>query len=300
MDAAANFFIFITVLLAAISVHEFAHAWIANYLGDPTARYRGRVTLDPLAHLDPVGTVMILFATLAGIGIGWGRPVPVVPANFRRNPYLSMALTSGAGPLCNLAQAAVAAVILKLVRLGLPAAPAPVVSVSRVLVVLAGLAALAAGGMLIYGWYRRRTPLQPSPYGDFSWRVVDASPTPRWQDDDNLKQAVRLGMAGVLLFGFVAAAEALLVAAVYINTGLALFNLIPLGPLDGNGILRGLLLGSRAGWTYDAVRFLDRIEPYSGRILFGIIFVEQILRIPILSLPLWGATSLIAHRLLGA
>lgn len=296
-----TFFTGITLVLVAISMHEFAHAWTANYLGDPTARYKGRVTLDPLAHLDPVGTMMILFSSVAGVGIGWGRPVPVAPGNFRKNPPLSMAITSGAGPLSNLLQAVAAAALLQAVRLGFPTLPAVVGAISQVVVILAGVAALAAGGMLIFQWYRQRAALQPGRYGDFSWQVVSSTAsTPWWQQDENLKQMVRGGMAGVLLFGLFIGPERLLTAAVYINVALALFNLIPLGPLDGNGILRGLLLSGRARWTYDAANFLDRIAPYSAYILFGLIFVEQFLRIPILSGPLFGATHFIAHTLLGA
>lgn len=299
MDTIAAFVTGITLVLVAITVHEFAHAWAADYLGDPTARYRGRVTLDPLAHLDPMGTMMILFTAVAGVGLGWGRPVPVVPANFRKKRHLSMAFASGAGPLSNLAQAAAFAGLLQTVRLGLPELPAAVAAVGQWLVVLAGVAALAGGGALAYLWYRRRAAAGPSPYGDFSWRVVDDRPsTPWWKDDQALERAVRTGMLGVLLFGFLTGPQRLLVVAVYINIALALFNLIPLGPLDGNGILRGLLLSSRARWTYDVVRLLDRIEPHSTLILFGLVFAEQLLRIPILSGPLWGATDFIARTLL--
>jgi len=300
MNATATFFSGITLVLVALSIHEFAHAWTANYLGDSTARYRGRVTLDPLAHLDPIGTMMILFTAVAGIGIGWGRPVPVVPGNFRKNLHLSMALTSAAGPLSNLAQAVAAAALLQAVRsivlrIGFPVFPDTALAVCQVLVILAGVVALAAGGGLAYRWYRQRASLKPSAYGDFSWQVVDpAAGAQWWQDEERLKQLARGGMAGALLFGFLANPAGLLVAAVYINIALALFNLIPLGPLDGNGILRGLLLGSRARWTYQVVNFLDRIEPHSSTILFGLIFVEQFLRIPLLSGPLWGAAGFIA------
>ena len=81
--------------LVALAVHEAAHAAAANYLGDPTAKFEGRVSLNPLRHLDPVGTLMLLFA-----GFGWGKPVPVNPRNFT-NPEVGEALTSIAGPLSN-------------------------------------------------------------------------------------------------------------------------------------------------------------------------------------------------------
>ena len=81
--------------LVALSVHEAAHAAAAAYLGDPTAKWAGRVTLNPLRHLDPVGTVMLLFA-----GFGWGRPVPINSNNFA-NPKTGEMLTAIAGPLAN-------------------------------------------------------------------------------------------------------------------------------------------------------------------------------------------------------
>ncbi len=298
MSGISLFFSGVTLLLISIGIHEFAHAWTANYLGDSTARYRGRVTIDPLAHLDPIGTLMILFTAVAGVGIGWGRPVPVVPGNMRMNPLAGLAITSAAGPLSNLGQALVAAALLAAVRLAFPVLPATAVTVSQVVIILAGVVALAAGGLLLYRWYRQRAPLQPRAYGDFSWRVVDpTSPRPLWENEEMLKQLARGGMGSVLLFGFLAAPADLLRIAVYMNVGLALFNLIPLGPLDGSKVLRGLLVSSRARWTYEAASLLDRIEPHSGLILFGLIMIDRF--IPILSVPLWGTTSWIAH-LLGA
>jgi Zn-dependent protease len=298
MSGIAAFFSGVTLLLVAIGIHEFAHAWTANYLGDSTARYRGRVTIDPLAHLDPIGTLMIVFTAVAGVGIGWGRPVPVVPGNMRKNPLTGLAITSAAGPLSNLGQAVVAAGLLAAVRLAFPALPSAAVTISQVVVVLGGVLALAAGALLLYRWYQQRGSLQPSTHGDYSWRVVDpTSSRPFWENEEVLKQLVRGGMGGVLLFGFLAGPIALLRLAVYMNLGLALFNLIPLGPLDGSKVLRGLLLRSRARWSYEVARLLDRIEPHSGLILFGLIMIDSF--IPILSVPLWGTTSWIAG-LLGA
>lgn len=83
-------------LLIAIPIHEFAHALAARWAGDPTADDLGRVTLDPLKHLDPLGTLLILLA-----GFGWGKPVPVNPANFR-NPRWGSVLVSAAGPMANI------------------------------------------------------------------------------------------------------------------------------------------------------------------------------------------------------
>jgi Zn-dependent protease len=285
MNVLVGLFTGITLVLVAIGIHEFAHAWTANALGDPTARYRGRVTLDPLAHLDPVGTLMILFTAIVGIGIGWGKPVPIVPSNFRKNPPLSLAVASGLGPLSNFGQAFVAAGLLQAVRFIFPPIPAIAVTIGRTIVVAAGAAALAAGGLLLYFGYQQRGSLRPSRYGDFSWRVVGSgSGAPWWQNQGFLQQVVRGGLGGVLLFGFLASPAGLLRTAVFINLGLAFFNLIPLGPLDGNGILRGLLRTSRARWTYEVADFLDRIEPISGYILLGLLFLDQGLGIPIFSI----------------
>jgi Zn-dependent protease len=102
----------------AISVHESAHAWMANLRGDPTARMLGRITLNPLKHIDPVGTVLLpLIAVFAHIPmLGWAKPTPVNPRNFR-NPVLDDILTSVVGPLSNLAVATTATTILIIIKL---------------------------------------------------------------------------------------------------------------------------------------------------------------------------------------
>lgn len=97
-----------TALIAGISFHEFSHAFVADSLGDRLPRARGRVTLNPLAHLDPTGTVLMVI-----MGFGWGKPVPVNP-NATRNPKATLALTAAAGPLSNFAIAAMAGLPLKL------------------------------------------------------------------------------------------------------------------------------------------------------------------------------------------
>jgi Zn-dependent protease len=98
---------YLLALVISLSIHEFAHAWSAYELGDATARNQGRLTLNPVAHLDPLGALMILFMALSGWGIGWGKPVPVNPRNMRTEPRLGLGLTSAAGPFSNLALAAV-------------------------------------------------------------------------------------------------------------------------------------------------------------------------------------------------
>ncbi|MBI4329105.1 MAG: site-2 protease family protein [Chloroflexi bacterium] len=95
-------------ILSAITVHEFGHALVARSLGDATAQRLGRVTLNPLAHLDPLGTLMLLV-----VGLGWGKPVPVNPFLLRHG-RAGMALVSGTGPLANFLTAALLAIPVKL------------------------------------------------------------------------------------------------------------------------------------------------------------------------------------------
>ncbi len=97
------------MLLTSMPVHEWAHAWVAFQLGDDTAAQRGRLTLNPLAHLDPVGTIGLLVA-----GYGWGKPVPVAPYRLRGNMRASWALVSAAGPFSNLVLAMLAAIPFRL------------------------------------------------------------------------------------------------------------------------------------------------------------------------------------------
>jgi len=96
-------------LLVAMDVHEFSHAWVADRLGDPTPRQSGRLSLNPAAHLDPLGTVFLLL-----VGLGWGKPVGINPMKLRGGPQLGMALVGAAGPASNLLLAAILAVPLRL------------------------------------------------------------------------------------------------------------------------------------------------------------------------------------------
>lgn len=102
-----EFLIVSVLLILAISIHEFSHALAADRLGDPTPKLAGRLTLNPSAHLDPIGTLLLLFA-----GFGWGRPVPFDPFNLR-NPKKDAAIISFAGPFSNLIMAFTCAVILR-------------------------------------------------------------------------------------------------------------------------------------------------------------------------------------------
>ncbi len=105
------FAIFVIAILVVISIHEFAHAWAADRLGDPSARNAGRLTLNPLAHLDPIGTIMILF-----LGFGWGKPVPFDDFNLR-NPRKDAALISFAGPAANFILAILLSIIIRVLYL---------------------------------------------------------------------------------------------------------------------------------------------------------------------------------------
>lgn len=188
---------FLFSLLIAIDVHECAHAWMANELGDPTARYQGRLSLNPLVHLDPWGTVAMLFSALSGFGIGWGKPVPVNPNYLRHGPRVGGAMVAAAGPLSNILLAIIVAVP---VRLGVP-----VPGLLRLLIVMAS-----------------------------------------------------------------------------VNISLALFNLLPVPPLDGSSVLIGILSTIRALWAYRFVDALERIRTQGFMILFIVIMIDQILPISIL------------------
>ena len=98
----------IPVLLFALVFHEFSHGWVANKLGDPTAKNQGRLTLNPVAHLDPVGSMMILF-----VGFGWAKPVPV-DSRYLADPRKDMMKIAFAGPASNLFLALVGGIMIRL------------------------------------------------------------------------------------------------------------------------------------------------------------------------------------------
>ena len=101
----------IPAVLIALTVHEYFHGYVAYRLGDPTARSLGRLTLNPLAHLDPIGALMMILC-----GFGWAKPVPVNPRYFK-NPRKGMAITAAAGPASNLAMAMLATFLYRLTEL---------------------------------------------------------------------------------------------------------------------------------------------------------------------------------------
>ncbi len=181
-------------ILMAVTVHEMAHGWVAYRLGDPTAKAMGRLTLNPLKHLDLWGT-LAFFITQA---IGWAKPVPVNPAYFK-NPKVDMIWVSLAGPAANILLAIVSAAIL------------------------------------------RQT----------IW------PLSLWLQSSGYILRPLLYMAYV---------------SIQINLGLAVFNLIPIPPLDGSKIFMGLLPRNFA------IQY-SRLEPYGFLLILALIFTGAIHRI---------------------
>ena len=171
-------------LVVAATVHEFAHAYVADRLGDPTPRSQGRLTLNPLAHLDPLGTVLILLA-----GFGWAKPVQINPANFRDWRRDSI-IVAAAGPLAN---------VTLLFVLGVP----------------------------------------------YKLGLLEGGP---------------LGVSSV---------SRLLLVMIQINAMLAVFNLIPVPPLDGSKILMGLLPPAQA------VSYA-RLQPYGVLILLLLVMTRSL------------------------
>ena len=183
--------IVLVVLIASLSVHEAAHAFAADRLGDPTARQLGRLSLNPAVHIDPIGTLLFpLIAYMTGVPlIGWAKPVPVNP-RLLKHPKRDFALIAAAGPASNLVMAAIGAVALSAARGA--AGPGDIV-----------------GGALT-------------------------------------------GPLMALLFTFA-----------IVNVLLAVFNMIPVPPLDGGNVLLGLLPAAPA-------RLIEQMRPYGILILYAL------------------------------
>ena len=119
-----DYLFIIGILILSVVIHEVSHGYVAEMLGDPTARMAGRLTLNPLKHLDPLGSIIIpalLVITNAGILFGWAKPVPYNPYNLRNGRW-GEAMVAGAGPLTNIFLAAVFGLLVRLgPTLGLPA-----------------------------------------------------------------------------------------------------------------------------------------------------------------------------------
>jgi len=189
----AQIFIAFIVLLFSLTVHEMAHAWTADRLGDPTARLLGRVSLNPLVHADLIGTVLFpLIAMTTGAPlIGWAKPVPV---NIRqlRHPRRDYVLVAAAGPASNLVIAIVSSVVLSAL------------------------------------------PISPYTLGEPNVSVPIA---------------------------------AILNQAITLNVLLAVFNMIPIPPLDGGNVLAGLL-------PYRAAVIFNQIRPYGFLLLYALILTN--------------------------
>ena len=179
----------IPVLLFALVFHEFSHGWVANKLGDPTAKYSGRLTLNPMAHLDLFGSLMILF-----VGFGWAKPVPV-DSRYLANPRTDMMKIAFAGPASNL------------------------------------LLAFIAGSL-------------------------------------------------IRLTGNMGALSSMLIMFVQINIMLAVFNMIPIPPLDGSQIFSGLMIRHNPD-------LVVKLQIYGPQILMGLILFGMLTRVS----PIWWIMS---------
>jgi len=213
----------LAVLLFSLSVHEASHAWMADRLGDYTARYLGRVTLNPIAHIDPIGTLLFpLLQFFTGMPlIGWAKPVPVNTAHLR-SPQRDQMLVSLAGPGSNLLVGMAAFALLILLKLLMP----------------------EASGLIINTAVTMRVPQQ---------------------------QSFLAPIVGILFFALV------------INLALALFNIIPIPPLDGHWLLYGLL-------PYNAARMLERMGSFGILIIYGLMFLGAF---RFLFLPIWWIVSVV-------
>jgi Zn-dependent protease len=189
----AGIFISFIVLLFSLTVHEMAHAWTADRLGDPTARLLGRVSLNPIVHADPIGTVVFPLLSLAtgAMLIGWAKPVPV-NLRYLHHPRRDYMLVAAAGPLSNLALAVFGALLLAIV------------------------------------------PVTPQTLGEPNVSVPIAT---------------------------------LLTRLVNLNVLLAVFNMLPIPPLDGGNVLAGLLPPTIA-------EVFNQVRPYGFVLLYALILTN--------------------------
>ena len=197
-------------ILLALSFHEYAHGWMAYRLGDPTAKYAGRLTMNPLAHLDPLGTMMIII-----VHFGWAKPVPVNPMNLR-DPKKDMLWIALAGPVSNVIMAAGLGIILR---------------------IMSGMGLRVDGSFLGYFQY-------------------------------------------------------MLYFAVMINLVLAIFNMIPIPPLDGSRILFGML---PTEYEESYLRF----QQFGPMLLLGLVVMNSFLGIPIFSMLITPFVSLFSSLFVG-
>ena len=203
----------------ALSLHEFGHAWVANRCGDPTARLMGRLTVNPLKHIDPVGLLMMLF-----VGIGWAKPVPVNPNNFR-NYRADDLRVSLAGVTMNLLLFLVSSVVM-FSFLGVALAKLPHES------------SLTAAAM------RGETAFIAEDAGEMRLFVESGSSYQYLPVREMAENAAWYGQFAIeAAFGKVASyIYQMLTYFVVVNIMLAIFNLIPIPPLDGYHVLNDLVL----------------------------------------------------------
>src|SRR4030042_2917677 len=166
-----TFIFFVVALVIAITVHEFSHAWVATLMGDPTARLSGRLTLNPLFHLDPLGTIMLFLA-----GFGWGRPVPYNP-NFVRSGKLCETVIALSGPLSNIVAAFIFALPARIyfIQTGVPA---PETNLMRFLAIVVTINVLLAAFNLIpipplYGSKLLYLLMDKLSFGRVSWAAFE-------------------------------------------------------------------------------------------------------------------------------
>lgn len=186
----------LSVLVASLSVHEAAHAWAADQLGDPTARLMGRLSLNPVVHIDPIGTLLFpLVAITTGLPlIGWAKPVPV-DSRHLKSPRRDFAIIAAAGPASNL------------------------------------VLAVAAAGIM--------AALPDVAPGDIAGRAVMSAPL----------QLLRV--------------------AVVLNVLLAVFNMLPVPPLDGGNVLIGVLPPAGA-------HLVEQLRPYGFLILYALMLTGML------------------------
>jgi Zn-dependent protease len=189
----AGIFISFIVLLFSLTVHEMAHAWTADRLGDPTARLLGRVSLNPIVHADLIGTIVFPLVSMfsGAMLIGWAKPVPV-NLRYLRHPRRDYMLVAAAGPASNLILAVFAAILLAIV------------------------------------------PISPQTLGESNVSVPVAK---------------------------------ILTGLVSLNVLLAIFNLLPIPPLDGGNVLSGLLPANLAAQ-------FNKIRPYGFVLLYALILTN--------------------------
>lgn len=208
--------VYIISILIAISVHEWAHAFVAHRLGDPTPEHHGRLTLNPIAHIDPLGALMFIM-----VGFGWAKPVPVNSSYFR-NPKAGYSLTALAGPFSNLILAILSFIILAVVTRG---------------------------------------------------DIFTA---------DQLLSGASSGPVGMIVL------VNLLQSLLFVNLALMAFNLFPIAPLDGSNIIR-VFIPRHLEYQY------EEFTRYGSYILIGLIVVEMILPIHILSGWVFGIMNGVLH-----